>query len=83
MPHIHPLRKDIVEYLETHCLSNKWKKARALFIENPRHPSLRTEILEPKENLVYSFRIDRKYRAIFIVHDDKSVEVIKITKHYR
>lgn len=83
MPRIHPLRKDIDEYLETHGLVKKWEKAKALFTDNPRHPSLRTELLEPKENLIYSFRLDRQYRAIFLVHDDTSIEIIKITNHYR
>ena len=42
-----------------------------------------TEILEPKENLLYSFRLDKKYRVIFLVHEDKSAEILKITNHYR
>ncbi len=83
MPRIHPLREDIEEYLKAHGLTKKWQKARTLFTANPRHPSLHTELLEPKENLVYSFRLDQQYRAIFLVHDDDSIEVIKITNHYR
>lgn len=83
MAKIHPLREDIILYLKERGLEKKWEKAKGLFEANPRHPSLRTEILEPKENLVYSFRLDKKYRVLFLVHADKSVEVFKITKHYR
>lgn len=83
MPRIHPLREDIEEYLKVHGLTKKWQKTSALFTANPRHPFLRTELLEPKENLIYSFRLDRQYRVLFLVHDDASIEVIKITNHYR
>jgi len=78
-----PLRRDIEEYIRVHALAKKWQKARKLFEDNPRHPSLNTELLEPKENLLYSFRLDKKYRAIFLVHEDKSAEIVKITNHYR
>lgn len=78
-----PLRNDIKEYLKERGLMKKWGKALILFESNPRHPSLNTEFLEPKENLIYSFRIDRKYRAVFYIHEDKSIEVIKVTNHYR
>lgn len=81
--YIHPLRRDIEQYLKKHKLEKKWGKAKTLFEENARHPSLHTEILEPKENLVYSFRVDRKYRAIFLVLPDKTAEVIAVTNHYR
>lgn len=83
MPIIQSLRKDIIEYIKAHGLNKKWQKSLLLFETNPRHPSLNTELLIPKENLIYSFRIDKKYRAIFIVHQDKSIEVLKITNHYQ
>lgn len=80
---IRPLRKDIEEYLKQHNLGKKWVKAQQLFQKNPRYPSLHTELLEPKENLIYSFRLDKRYRAIFYIHEDKYAEIIKMTKHYR
>lgn len=83
MPFLWPLRSDIQEYIKQHGLAKKWGKIKKLFEENPRHPSLHTELLAPKENLIYSFRLDKKYRAIFLVHEDKSIEIINITKHYR
>lgn len=38
---------------------------RALFCENPFHPSLHTEKLHPKGRELWSFRINRQYRIIF------------------
>ena len=45
--------------------------------------NINTELLEPKHRMVYSFRIDRKYRAIFICLTGEEIEIIAITKHYR
>jgi plasmid maintenance system killer protein len=54
-----------------------------LFEENPFHPSLNMELLEPKHRLIYSFRLDRKYRVIFVYVETETVEVIAITNHYK
>ena len=54
-----------------------------LFENNPSYPSLNTELLEPKHRLIYSFRLDKKYRAIFICLPEDKVEIIAVTKHYR
>lgn len=83
MPKILELRKDIKEYVVEHRLGTKWEKAKMMFEQNPFHPSLHTELLEPKHRHIYSFRLDRKYRAVFIVHSADAVEVIAVTKHYR
>lgn len=51
--------------------------------QNPIHPSLNVELLEPRQHSVYSFRIDRKYRALFIYRPDQNgIEVIAIARHY-
>ncbi|MDO9350609.1 MAG: hypothetical protein Q7U55_05155, partial [Deltaproteobacteria bacterium] len=71
------------QYIENHVISKKWEKAKRLFENDPSHPSLHTELLEPKDRLIYSFRIDKKYRALFICLPDGKVESIAITKHYR
>lgn len=83
MPLVLPLRKDLIAYLKIHQLEKKWEKALFFFTKNPRYPSLHTELLVPKENLIYSFRIDQKYRALFFIHKNNSVEVIAFTNHYR
>jgi len=80
---IKELRKDLKEYLKIHNLGKKFNKAKKLFENNPFHPSLNTEILEPKHLKIYSFRIDKKYRAIFIYIDNKEIEIIAITNHYK
>jgi len=83
MPKIAELRDDLREYISRHGLEEKWQKAKDFFEKNPSHPSLHTELLEPKHRLIYSFRLDRKYRAIFVTLSSDLVEVIAITKHYR
>ncbi len=79
---IKELRNDIKEYLKKHNLEKKYQKAKQLFETNPFHHSLNTEILEPKHNKIYSFRIDKKYRAVFI-YINNTIEIIAITNHYK
>ena len=43
----------------------KVEKQEKIFRQNPFHPSLHTEKLEPKGKQVWSFRIDKKYRIFF------------------
>ncbi|HHT9105091.1 MAG TPA: hypothetical protein ACFYD7_04370 [Candidatus Wujingus californicus] len=83
MPIIVDLRDDIKEYIQRHGISKKWEKAKRLFENNPFHPSLNTELLKPKHRLIYSFRIDKKYRVLFICLPEGKVELIAVTKHYR
>jgi len=83
MPYIIDPRDEIEKFIQKHGLSKKWEKARKLFENDPSHPSLNTELLEPKHRLIYSFRLDKKYRAIFIYLPDEKVEIISVTKHYR
>ena len=79
---IKSIRSDIVEYIEEHGLTLKWKKAAGLFEKDIRYPSLKTELMEPRWRGIYSFRLDRKYRALFFI-DQGEVEVFKITNHYK
>ena len=83
MPVIIDLRDDIASYLHKHSLWQKWLKAKRLFEQNPLHNSLNAELLEPPERHIYSFGIDRKYRALFISLPDTRIEVIAVTNHYR
>ena len=76
--------KKLAVKIKTFGLEKKFNKQINLFSENPRHPSLNTELLEPKEYGIYSFRIDQKYRVLFIFRDDKTaIEIINITSHYQ
>lgn len=80
---IKPLRNDLVKYLKKHNLDTKFTKAKELFEKAPLYPSLHVELLEPKHRLVYSFRLDRKYRALFIYTGKDEIEIIAFTNHYK
>lgn len=78
-----PPNKLVIEKLRKHGLQKKFDKQIIFFSQNPLHPSLNCELLIPKEYGVYSFRIDRKFRALYIYHKDLSaIEIINITVHY-
>jgi len=77
------LRPEIREYLEKRKLEKKFEKQKKIFEKNPFHPSLETELLEPKKMRIWSFRIDRKYRAIFIFREKDIIEVIDVNNHYQ
>lgn len=79
---IKPIRKDISEYLQKHGLDKKWEKTKRLFEHNMRYPSLHVELLEPRWRGIYSFRLDRQYRALFFIENSKA-EVISVTNHYK
>lgn len=80
---IKPLRKDLKKYLKDHQLEKKWLKAVNLLKSNPSHPSLNLELLEPRWRGIYSFRINRKHRALFFFTSEGEIEVFQITKHYK
>ncbi|OGM90802.1 hypothetical protein A2755_00210 [Candidatus Wolfebacteria bacterium RIFCSPHIGHO2_01_FULL_48_22] len=80
---IEPLRVDVREYLRKRQLTKKWDKARALFEQDIHHPSLNFELLEPHWRGIYSFRIDRKYRALFFLTPRGTAEVFAVTNHYK
>ncbi len=77
------LRKDLQKYLTRHTLTKKFNKQLKIFENNPKHPSLNTERLEPKHLKIYSFRIDRKYRVIFILIGSDIAEIVDINDHYQ
>jgi len=80
---ITPLHSDVLAYLSKHQLIRKWEKASKLFETNIRHSSLNTELMEPHWRGVYSFRINRKYRALFLLIASDKAEIIAITNHYK
>lgn len=77
---IHP---EIIEYLKKKGLEKKFEKQKIFFEQNFFHPSLNTELLEPKKMRVWSFKIDQKYRAIFIFRNSDTVEIIDVNNHYQ
>ena len=80
---IKPLRSNLEKYIQKHNLTRKFEKQSHVFTQNPRHPSLHTEALEPKSLKVYSFRLDRKYRTIFIFVSSTEIEIADINSHYK
>jgi len=80
---IFPLNPEIENYLKKRKLDKKFKKQKKLFEKNPFHPSLKTELLEPRKLRIWSFRLDRKYRAIFIFRRKDIIEIIDVNPHYQ
>ena len=77
-----PVRLKLIKYLSRRNLREKFDKQISLFISNPKHPSLNVELLEPKELKVYSFRLDKKYRVIFLFKTPETIEIVDINNHY-
>lgn len=78
-----PIHADIEIYIRRHGLERKFEKQKRLFEQNPFHPSLQTELLEPRRMRIWSFRVDKKYRALFIFRDQGTVEILDVNNHYR
>ncbi|MFB6225757.1 MAG: hypothetical protein ABEJ02_00205 [Candidatus Paceibacteria bacterium] len=75
------LREELKEYLETRDLSDKWNKAKKFLEQHPQIGSLDFKKIEPKENNIYSFRLDRQYRGLCYFKDGKLI-VFSFTNHY-
>ena len=80
---IAPIHQEVMDYLKKRNLEKKFGKQSRLFKQNPFHPSLETELLEPRKMRIWSFRVDRKYRAIFIFLEADTIEIIDINNHYK
>jgi plasmid maintenance system killer protein len=77
-----PLTPRQQRYLKDKGLEKKFVKQLSFLLKNSLHFSLNLELLEPKTKGLYSFRLDRQYRVIFIFTKG-DIEVITITNHYR
>ena len=77
------LHRELELYLKKMKLKDKFIEQKRLFEQNPLHSSLNTELMEPRHLRIWSFRINRKYRAIFIFHERNIVEIIDINNHYK
>jgi len=80
---LNPIRNDHLRYLKRRGLLKKFEKQRQIFEKNPRHPSLHTERLKPLSLKLYSFRIDLKYRVIFLLKTPSEAEIVDINDHYQ
>jgi len=78
------VNSEVEKYLKRRGLDKKFKKQLVFLEQNPRHAGLNLELLEPRSQGIYSFRVDRKYRALVIFRKDKqAIEVLTITDHYQ
>ena len=77
-----PIHSKLEAYLEKHQLVKRFEKQKQLLEKNIFHPGLNVELLEPKQLKVFSFRVDHKYRAVFIFHESDVIEVVDINNHY-
>ncbi len=80
---IAPLRKDVLSYLKTRGIEKKFRKQKFILENNPSHPGLGIELLEPNIMRIWSFRIDRKYRVLFIFRNSDTIEIIDVNNHYQ
>jgi len=78
-----PIHKDILKYLQKHSLEKKFFKQLVLLLASTSYRSLEVELLEPKHLRIWSFRVDKKYRAIFIFRDNKMIEILEVNNHYK
>jgi len=75
-----PIHSEIIEYVVKRGLVKKFEQQVNLFQLNPFYPSLETELLEPKHLRFWSFRVDKKYRAIFISTSEERVREYSLTQ---
>jgi len=79
-----PLNSKLEQKIKRHRLEKQFNKQLKLLSQNPKHPSLHVELLEPKSCGIYSLRMNIKFRALFIFRDDKkAIEILNITVHYK
>lgn len=62
-------------------VQKKAERREIIFRENPFHPALKTEKLEPRAREYWSFRIDRNYRVIFRFSDHRRVVFLTCGHH--
>jgi len=62
-------------------VKRKAEKQERLFKNNPFHPSLNAEKLEPKGKQVWSFRVDRSYRILFQFLSQQKVIFLTVGPH--
>jgi len=79
-----PLTPKLRQKIKRYRLEKQFNKQVKFLSQNPKHPGLQVELLEPKSYGIYSFRINIKFRALFIFRDDKrAIEILNITVHYK
>ncbi len=62
-------------------IQKKLIKQEKLLKENPLHPSLHTEKLQPKTKEYWSFRVDKSYRVLFRFTEKDELLFITVGTH--
>ena len=62
-------------------IKKKFSKQLRLFRQNPLHPSLSTEKLNPKNRERWSFRVDLTYRVLFRFTEQDEALLLTIGHH--
>ena len=83
MPTISNLQDKHFKFLQKHGLLKKWHKVKILLEGNLPHPSLNFEKIILKSNVIYSFRLDKKYRGICLLKNEGVIEIIAFTNHHK
>ena len=73
----------LLVYVKEHNIFSKFQKAVRHLKADIRYPSLQVELMEPKQDGIYSFRVDKKYRGLFFFNKNGEIEVFAITNHYK
>jgi plasmid maintenance system killer protein len=74
---------EVIEEAKRLNLEKKLNKAKRLFCENIRHPSLNFEKLEPKTAHTWSIRIDIHYRLKIIRDSESKFIGFDLSNHYK
>jgi mRNA-degrading endonuclease RelE of RelBE toxin-antitoxin system len=64
------------------AIRKKAQKQEKIFCQNPFHPSLHIEKLEPKGRQLWSIRVDRAYRIVFRFLDSQKVIFLVVGHHH-
>lgn len=74
--------KKAKEKIKRFGLLDKYQKQKALFINNPAHPSL-DFIMIDKKHRICSFKINKQYRVKIIKNVDDSYSVIDADDYHK
>lgn len=62
-------------------IQKKAEKQQELFCQDPFHPSLHTEKLNPKNRELWSIRVDKSYRIIFRFTKPNEILLLTVGTH--
>lgn len=63
-------------------MSKQLERKKNFFINDPSHPSLHFELLQPKQLGRYSFRLNDQYRAIVIKNAPNEYTIIDVVDYH-